>query len=116
MIMAMAVATCRPTMNARYGEPGADTSRSRAQEPPITAGNRMEWPRLDTGTNSATPSIAPTQAASSQLRCADTGGPLVRDRSTHASDAQANDAPGRPPVPGGPPSSPVRSLCGDGKG
>jgi len=38
MIMAIAVATCSPTMNARYGECGADTFRSCAQPPPTSAG------------------------------------------------------------------------------
>ena len=39
---AAAVATCRPTMNARYGDSGADTSRSVAQSPPISAGRITE--------------------------------------------------------------------------
>src|SRR3954454_19733295 len=63
----------------------------------------MEWPRLDTGNNSATPCSAPITAASSQLRCADTGGPLVRDPSTHASGVEANHASPRTPGPGAPP-------------
>ena len=39
---AAAVATCRPTMKARYGDSGADTSRSVAQWPPISAGRITE--------------------------------------------------------------------------
>ena len=39
---ASAVATCRPTMNARYGDSGADTSRSVAHCPPTTAGRITE--------------------------------------------------------------------------
>src|ERR1700712_2415808 len=87
-------------MNARYGESGAETSRSRAQEPPITAGNRMECPRLDTGNNSATPCSAPITAASSQLRCADTGGSSRLRIVHHESGPHANQAFGGGPEPG----------------
>jgi hypothetical protein len=38
-IIAIAVATCSPTMNARYGEPGAATFRSVCQLPPMSAGS-----------------------------------------------------------------------------
>ena len=55
MIRASAVATCRPTTNAKYGDSGALTSRSRAHAPPTSAGMRMLCPRLETGKSSATP-------------------------------------------------------------
>ena len=64
MIMAMAVATCRPTMKARYGEPGAVMLRSCAQLPPTSAGMSTLWPRLDTGNSSVTPWNRPTTTAS----------------------------------------------------
>ncbi len=51
-------------MNARYGDSGADTLRSLAQLPPISAGIRTLWPRLDTGNNSVTPWNSPTTIAS----------------------------------------------------
>jgi len=52
---AAAVATCSPTMNARYGEFGADTLRSCAHLPPTRAGTNTACPRLDTGNSSVTP-------------------------------------------------------------
>src|SRR6266536_6087012 len=55
-------------MNARYGDSGVRTLRSRAQDPPTTAGSSTLCPRLDTGNSSATPGMAPTTPASSQLR------------------------------------------------
>jgi hypothetical protein len=61
---AAAVATCSPTMNARYGDSGAETLRSRAQRPPSTAGSRTLWPRLETGNSSVTPCSAPITMAS----------------------------------------------------
>ena len=70
MIMAIAVATCIPTMNARYGDSGADTLRSCAQLPPISAGISTLCPRLDTGNSSVTPWISPTTIASGNVMCA----------------------------------------------
>ena len=61
---ATAVATCRPTMNARYGDSGAETFRSRAHRPPISAGMMTLWPRLETGNSSVTPWKRPTTIAS----------------------------------------------------
>ena len=58
------MATCSPTMNARYGDSGLATFRSRAQLPPISAGISTLCPRLDTGKSSDTPWIRPTTAAS----------------------------------------------------
>ena len=49
------MATCVPTMNARYGDSGAATFRSRAQLPPMTAGSSTLCPRLETGNSSETP-------------------------------------------------------------
>ncbi len=69
MIMAMAVATCSPTMNARYGESFADTFRSLAHCPPTMAGMSTLWPRLDSGKSSVTPWISPTIPASPYVRC-----------------------------------------------
>ncbi len=60
----MAVATCMPTMKARYGDSGAATFRSLAQLPPISAGISTLWPRLETGKSSDTPWISPTTIAS----------------------------------------------------
>ncbi len=60
----MAVATCSPTMNARYGDSGLATLRSVAQLPPIRAGISTLWPRLETGNSSVTPWIRPTTEAS----------------------------------------------------
>ena len=54
-IMAAAVATCSPTMNARYGDSALDTSRSVAHCPPMTAGTSTAWPRLDIGKSSVIP-------------------------------------------------------------
>ena len=51
-------------MKARYGDWAADTLRSVAQLPPITAGSSTLWPRLDTGNSSVTPWISPTIMAS----------------------------------------------------
>jgi hypothetical protein len=61
---AAAVATWSPTMNARYGDSGAATLRSDAHRPPINAGSRMLWPRLETGKSSLTPCSRPTTIAS----------------------------------------------------
>ncbi len=61
---AIAVATCRPTMNARYGDSGAETSRSLAHRPPISAGISTLCPRLETGKSSVTPWKSPTTIAS----------------------------------------------------
>src|SRR5580658_8428795 len=69
MIIAMAVATCSPTMKARYGESGADTLRSFAHDPPTSAGMRMLCPRLDSGNSSVTPWRRPTIPASPYVRC-----------------------------------------------
>jgi hypothetical protein len=57
MINAAAVATCKPTMNARYGDSGLDTLGSCALEPPTRAGISTLWPRLETGNSSVTPWI-----------------------------------------------------------
>ena len=67
--MAAAVATCSPTMKARYGDPGADTLRSCAHCPPTMAGMRMAWPRLETGNSSVMPWMSPTTPASGYVRC-----------------------------------------------
>ena len=64
MIRASAVATCSPTMNARYGDSAEFTLRSRPQEPPINAGSSTLWPRLETGKSSVTPCRRPMTAAS----------------------------------------------------
>ena len=64
MIIAIAVATCSPTMNARYGDSGLDTLRSWAHDPPIRAGISTLWPRLETGNISVTPCTRPTSIAS----------------------------------------------------
>ncbi len=61
---ASAVATCSPTTNARYGDSGAETFRSRPQEPPISAGMSTLCPRLETGNSSVTPCRAPITTAS----------------------------------------------------
>src|SRR6476620_5856220 len=67
MISATAVATCRPTINARYGDSGELTFRSACHEPPMTAGISTLCPRLDTGNSSVIPCTAPITPASSQL-------------------------------------------------
>ena len=54
-IMARAVATCSPTMYARYGDSALETSRSCAHCPPMSAGISTAWPRLDTGNSSVIP-------------------------------------------------------------
>ena len=69
MIMAMAVATCSPTMNARYADFDPDTLRSVAHCPPTSAGMRMAWPRLDTGNSSVTPWMRPMIPASPYVKC-----------------------------------------------
>src|SRR5271154_240694 len=69
MIIARAVATCSPTMKARYGESGADTLRSFAHDPPIRAGMSTLCPRLDRGNSSVTPWRRPTTPASKYVRC-----------------------------------------------
>src|SRR5579859_5758977 len=81
MISPMAVATCRPTMNARYGDSGEDTFRSLAQLPPTRAGIRTLWPRLDIGKSSVTPWMNPTTVASANVRC-DTWSPSAIGRQT----------------------------------
>ncbi len=63
-IMAAAVATCSPTMYARYGDSALDTFRSCAHWPPITAGMSTAWPRLETGKSSVIPWRSPTTPAS----------------------------------------------------
>ncbi len=61
---ARAVATCSPTMNARYGDSGlASCSTSGFQLPPSQAGTRTEWPRLEIGNSSVTPWTAPMTIA-----------------------------------------------------
>ncbi len=62
-IIATAVATCSPTMNARYGEPVAETFSVLAQLPPISAGSSTLCPRLETGNSSVTPCTSPVTAA-----------------------------------------------------
>src|ERR1700722_18376822 len=69
MTIAMAVATCIPTMNARYGDFDADTSRSLAHDPPISAGMSTLCPRLESGNSSVTPWMRPTTPASPNVRC-----------------------------------------------
>src|SRR5580698_9561914 len=69
MIMAIAVATCSPTMNARYGELGAEMLRSLAHCPPTKAGMSTLCPRLEIGKSSVTPWIRPTMPASPYVRC-----------------------------------------------
>ena len=51
-------------MKARYGDSGAETSRSFAQLPPTRAGSSTLCPRLDTGNSSLIPCNAPTTSAS----------------------------------------------------
>ena len=63
-IMAAAVATCSPTMYARYGDSALETSRSCAHCPPMSAGISTAWPRLDTGKSSVIPCSRPTTPAS----------------------------------------------------
>ncbi len=70
-IIAIAVATCSPTMNARYGEFGADTFSAFAQLPPISAGSSTLCPRLETGKSSVTPWMRPVTTASRYVRWAD---------------------------------------------
>src|SRR6516162_3962053 len=69
MIMAVAVATCSPTMNARYGDSALETSRSCAQLPPMIAGISTAWPRLDIGKSSVIPCSSPMTPASAYVRC-----------------------------------------------
>src|SRR6516162_6379286 len=69
MIMAVAVATCSPTMNARYGDSALDTSRSCAHDPPMIAGMSTAWPRLEMGNNSVMPCRSPMTPASAYVRC-----------------------------------------------
>ena len=57
--MAVAVATCSPTMNARYGDSAVDTFRSCAHEPPMIAGMSTAWPRLEIGKSSVMPWRSP---------------------------------------------------------
>ena len=67
---ASAVATCRPTMNARYGDSLACSwLTKRCHEPPIRAGTSTEWPRLDTGKSSVTPCRTPIVIACKKFRC-----------------------------------------------
>ena len=72
-IIATAVATCSPTMNARYGEPVAETFSVFAQLPPISAGNSTLCPRLETGNSSVTPWTSPVTTAWRYVRWYDTG-------------------------------------------
>ena len=69
----MAVATCSPTMNARYGELGADTFSVFAQLPPISAGISTLCPRLETGNSSVTPCMSPVTTACRYVRWYDIG-------------------------------------------
>src|SRR5690348_4485773 len=69
MIMAVAVATCSPTIYARYGDSAVDTSRSCAHCPPMIAGISTAWPRLDTGNSSVIPCRSPMTPASAYVRC-----------------------------------------------
>src|ERR1700688_4521288 len=69
MIMATAVATCSPTMYARYGDSGLETSRSWAHCPPISAGISTAWPRLDIGKSSVILCKRLTTPASAYVRC-----------------------------------------------
>jgi hypothetical protein len=70
-IIAIAVATCSPTTNARYGEFGADTFSVLAQLPPISAGISTLCPRLETGKSSVTPWTRPVTTASRYVRWCD---------------------------------------------
>ncbi len=72
-IIAIAVATCNPTMKARYGEPGVETFSVLAQLPPISAGIRTLCPRLETGKSSVTPWTSPVTTAWRYVRWYDTG-------------------------------------------
>src|SRR5215471_11287167 len=67
MIMAVAVATCSPTINARYGDSGLETLRSCAHDPPMIAGRITAWPRLDIGKSSVTPCRSPMTPASAYV-------------------------------------------------
>src|ERR1700677_511370 len=110
MIMAMAVATCSPTMNARYAELDADTFRSLAHCPPTTAGMRMAWPRLDTGKSSVIPWISPTTPASPYVRC---DMPALRShgQNIYAERAWCGLHEHVHPTPGGPPATSHRSRA-----
>jgi hypothetical protein len=74
-IIAIAVATCSPTMNARYGEFGADTFSVLAQLPPTSAGISTLCPRLETGKSSVTPWMRPVTTASRYVRWCDISAP-----------------------------------------
>src|SRR2546430_3128389 len=69
MMMATAVATCSPTMYARYGDSFRDTFRSLAHCPPASAGMSTACPRLEIGNSSVIPWISPTTPASKNVRC-----------------------------------------------
>lgn len=87
-------------MNARYGDSGAETFRSLAHWPPANAGNRTEWPRLDTGNNSVTPcTLAPSTSRETVAATESTGGehrwvPGVTRNSLQAA-APADEGPRR---------------------
>ena len=72
-IIAIAVATCSPTMKARYGEPGAETFSVFPQLPPISAGSSTLCPRLETGNSSVTPWTSPVTTAWRYVRWYDIG-------------------------------------------
>src|SRR5579864_8134758 len=99
--MARAVATCSPTMTARYGDSGADTFRSLAHDPPISARMSTLWPRLDSGNSSVMPWISPTSPASPYVRCdmpAPRSPPHAREnhlsRTAVVSQSVTNESPG----------------------
>src|SRR5277367_149464 len=60
-------------MNARYGEPGAETFSVCAQLPPISAGMSTLCPRLETGNSSVTPWTSPVTTAWTYVRWYDIG-------------------------------------------
>src|ERR1700749_213298 len=102
MIMSVAVATCSPTMNARYGDSVLETSRSCPHLPPMLAGTSTAWPRLDIGKSSVTPCRSPMTPASAYVRV---DMPALRSPPTPG-PAETT----KPLIPNGPGSSPSEHV------
>src|SRR5947207_3881138 len=62
MSSAVAVATCRPTRNARKNDSGWAWAAARLSHPKIV-GRITAWPRLEMGNSSVTPWITPITTA-----------------------------------------------------